>query len=215
MRHLIGFDPGGERKFGWCVVKDANQCPLAVCALGVADNAAAAVAAVFDFVNASGEAVAVGIDAPLFWTPAGVRLVDQTVRQRMQAHGAVQTHRTVQAVNSLRGACLVQGLFAALLSRQHAPGLPVTESHPKALLWLLGEASPDRPPVEISLLDLVHFQLPNNLNPTEHERDAALACLSAWAMLHEPPTWEDIYPLEVEPYSPIAEPLAYWIPCQP
>src|SRR6185437_12924393 len=40
----------------------------------------------------------------------------------------------VQAANSLRGAALTQAAMFVARIREHYPNLPVTESHPKALL---------------------------------------------------------------------------------
>ena len=45
---------------------------------------------------------------------------------------------TVQSVNSLKGAALVGGALLASKVREAMPGVPVTESHPKALLLALG-----------------------------------------------------------------------------
>ena len=104
-------------------------------------------------------------------------------------------------------------MLAGVLSRRRSPGVPITESHPKALLWLLGHASPPNPPAGISLLDLQEFELVEGLHPTDHERDAAMACLSARAMVRRPVDWRDIAPDEQqERYSLIDPSPSYWVP---
>jgi predicted nuclease with RNAse H fold len=210
-KYLVGFDPGGRGKFGWCVVEDKRELPVRVVCVGVADHAEGAVRAAHEVVQAKkGNVIGVGIDAPLFWVADGCRQVDNNLRQRIRERGAPNAAGTVQQVNSLRGACLVQGMLAGVLSRQRTSGVPISESHPKAALWLLG-----RNPAQIALPELPEVNLTECWHqPDEgpHLRDAALACLSAWAMVHEPPDWRNLYPQEQPPISPIAPPLAYWMP---
>ena len=43
---LLGFDPGGLKAFGWCIVEDAERLPLRVLEGGHADNAEDALKAV-------------------------------------------------------------------------------------------------------------------------------------------------------------------------
>jgi hypothetical protein len=185
--------------------------PISVVDVGVKDHAAGAVQAAHNATQ-QGRVIGVGIDAPLYWVAHGGRAVDQLIRQRITELGA--PNATVQAVNSLRGACLVQGMLAGVLSRRQSPGIPIAESHAKALLWLLRHATPQNPPAGISLPDLQElFALEEGLHPTDHERDAALACLSAWAMIHQPQGWRDIAVAEQqERLSLIGPPLSYWVP---
>ena len=61
---------------------------------------------------------------------------------------------TVQQLNSLRGAALVQGLVAAMLLSQRVHGLPITETHPKAVLWLLRIASLARGHADVPIATL-------------------------------------------------------------
>jgi hypothetical protein len=158
------------------------------------------------------DVIAVGIDAPLFWVANGCRVVDGYLRERIRTDRGADASNTVLQVNSLRGACLVQGILAGVLSRERTPGVRISESHPKAALWLrIG-----RDPAEVRLTDLNGlFNPPNDWHQNDrgdHLRDAALACLSAWAMVHAPEDWRNLYPIEQTPYSPIAAPLAYWMP---
>jgi hypothetical protein len=59
------------------------------------------------------------------------------------------------------------------------PDIRITESHPKALLWLLHVAKVERPIAKVSighLSDLIESESPRL---SDHERDAALAALAA------------------------------------
>jgi hypothetical protein len=154
---------------------------------------------------------AAGIDAPLFWTPSGDRKVDAVVRTIICKHGA--SPGTVSHVSSLRGACLVQGIVAAMLLRERLPTLPLTEGHPKAVLWMLGEATPLRKAVRVTIRTLSrYFYLGSHSMLADHERDAALGALAAWAMIHRAAGWEDIRGRDPDAISPLVEPLGYLVP---
>jgi hypothetical protein len=115
------------------------------------------------------------------------------VREAIRKAGARNAGGTVQDVNSLRGACVVQGILAAIELRDRHPDLLITEAHPKALRWLLRDAQA-----------LTH--------DSEHQRDAHLAAITAWALVHSEPGWRDLYQGEPSFYSPIAQPLVYFMP---
>lgn len=209
---LLGFDPGGEDGFGWCLVNDTPTLPLMVRTTGVVDNARSAVDTVMAQVKNGEQVMAVGIDAPLFWVAAGDRNVDRIVRDELRSLAAPSPGGTVQAVNSLRGACVVQGMLAGLLLRAVLPEVLITESHPKALLWQLRLANRNRHPAGISLPSLSQFSVSAAAGLTDHERDAAIGALCAWAMLHKPKGWRELYVEEQAPYSPVTAPLGYWMP---
>lgn len=213
MACLIGFDPGGRGSFGWCVSWYSDALPLKLHDMGVSDHAQGAVEAAFAAVPPGQPILAIGVDSPMFWACGNDRRVDQEVRCRIRDL-APQACATVQSVNSLRGACVVQGILAAILVRDRLAGIPISESHPKAILWLLREAVSGREPAAIRLGDLSRLFLPDRRDTSDHERDSAIACLSAWAMVHRPHDWEDIASLEERRYLPVCEPLGYWIPCR-
>jgi hypothetical protein len=196
MRVLIGLDPGGSGNFGWCVAADSDQMPVAAIASGLADNAHTAVEAALGALPVGGDLVAAGIDAPLFWARVGSRNADLLVREAIRLAGAPHPAGTVQDMNSLRGACLAQGLLAAVALRALHPMLPITEAHPKALRWLLPEAA--------------HIEC-----RSEHERDALLSAVAAWALARSLPSWRDLYPLEHQPFTVIAHPVHYLMPGVP
>jgi hypothetical protein len=206
MKFLIGLDPGGTGNFGWCVVKDAPKLPrwtfasdladedkVAVFASGLADDSEAAVSAARASIPPNGQILAAGIDAPLFWSRTGRRNADVVVRAAIREAGARYASGTVQNVNSLRGACLVQGMLAALKLRELYPKLPITEAHPKALLALLPE-------------------LKSITAPSEHQRDALFSAVAAWATVHEQSNWKDLLLAESSHYTPVTQPLHYFMP---
>jgi hypothetical protein len=190
---LLGFDPGGANAFGWCVARDSAQLPLSIVATGIASSARAAVASALAAVPTDETVLAAGIDAPLLWARSGPRNSDRVVRQAIARAGAPHPAGTVQDVNSLRGACIAQGILAALELREAIALLPLTEAHPKALRWLCPEAAAVAA-------------------PSEHERDAALGALTAWALVHKPAGWCDLYADEVPFYTPLQAPLSYFMP---
>ncbi len=207
---LAGLDPGGKKAFGWCVVEDGSGFPLGVRGAGVADDAAAALAAI-DQARAGVGIAGAGIDAPMFWTVSGDRNVDAHVRRAICALGA--WGGTVGHVSSLRGACLVQGMLAAMMLREQTPTLPVTEAHPKAALWMLGEATRQRKVASITAKSLTkYFDMGRHEMATDHERDAALGALAAWAMVHQATSWTDIRALDPDAIAPLPGAVGYWVP---
>ena len=65
-KYLVGFDPGGEDNFGWCVIEDRDQTPVNVVRVGIAVHAAEAVEAAYKVVQDPADVIGVGIDAPLY-----------------------------------------------------------------------------------------------------------------------------------------------------
>lgn len=207
---LAGFDPGGEGSFGWCVAEDAPTLPLNVRISGVVNNAREANIAVLNHLHPGEQILAAGIDAPLLWIADDDRESDRIIRSQICALGC--PGGTVQHVNSLFGACLVQGMLTGILLRSSWPDLPITEAHPKAFLWQVGVANKHQKPPSISLASMAKYLLSPTGREQSHERDAAIAALSAWAMIHRPQDWQDLYLREQDPYSPITGPLGYWMP---
>lgn len=209
MKVVFGFDPGGAGSFGWAVCAFSPQLPLRLLTTGTAPHAQAAVEAALahDF---GSEVVAAGIDSPLCWTRNGSRMADRRVRRAIVRAGCTTAPGTVQHVNSLRGACLVQGIMAATELRQASPSILISESHPKAALWLMRLASIERPIRVIVAGDIPSLQA-GDLLATEHERDAAVGALSGWAAATQPPGWVDLLTVEPESFFP-AGPVSYYMP---
>jgi len=209
MGTYLGFDPGGAGAFGWAVVSGLKW-PLELSGRGVADHAEGAFGAAMDCAGTKIEAV--GIDAPLFWVAAGDRRVDQIVRRAVTRLGCFGG--TVQSVNSLRGACLIQGMLVGMMCQSKAGDqILLTESHPKALLWLLGKASGGRAVGEVALHDLNDYVVGGRVQgASDHERDAALGAVAAFAMKSRFTGWRDLSVSETNAMTPLSPPPGYWMP---
>jgi len=211
---ILGFDPGGKNQFGWCVAEGTNSGRLRLRASDIASHAAEAVTAALRSSGDFGKVEAAGIDSPLFWVADGDRRADMTVRSAMKRVGAINVSGTVQHVNSLRGACLSQGIVAAHLLRRELPEIRITESHPKALLWLLHVASRiKRPVTEVGIGHLRDFVECEWSRLSDHERDAALGAVAASAMINRRSGWRDLYLEENNPFTPVS-PVEYWMPVE-
>jgi hypothetical protein len=209
---VLGYDPGGAAQFGWAALEYSNALPLRVRATAVANHAQQAVEDSLRVVSGGDRVVAAGIDSPLYWTASGVRESDRRVRDIIRRAGARSSAGgTVQHPNCLQGACVVQGPTAAMLLRRELPGLPLTESHPKALLWALGLAIESRRPAAITLSDLGNM-IVGSAGATEHERDAVLGGYAAWCMVAQTEGWSDLVPTESDPLFFTSEPVNYWFP---
>ena len=172
--HYIGFDPGGKKAFGWAVVSASNQ-NLSLIAKGTCSDAATAIKAAAA-ANPSSP-VAVAVDAPLFWIPAGDRKADRIVRKMVCNSGG--NSGTVNHINSMRGACLVQGILVARMAVSKWTSTSLTEAHPKALLGVSTHAR--------EFVKTVASSLSN-----EHERDAALAAFTALNFAAQTQGWHDL-----------------------
>lgn len=149
---------------------------------------------------------AVGIDCPLWWSSAagGGRAVDRWLRDTYKISSG-----TVQSVNSLRGAVVVQGVLLAMCLRRQWPNVLITEAHPKALLKALkldGWTSIAR-----------EFELsgPDPAARSDHERDALLCAVAAREGARQ--KWRDLSldprpASELDPQQPAFGPVSYWWP---
>jgi len=158
--YWVGADPGGSGKFGIAILTNDElpQTSFVDCA----NEAIAFVRAHFRLAPAG-----VGVDAPLWWSSgrSGDRHADQWLRKRYGLSGG-----EVQAANSLRGAALTQGAMFVQRMREIYAAVPVTESHPKALLKAVAENSWD--------IFAARFHV-KATPPNEHTRDAIVAAVVA------------------------------------
>jgi hypothetical protein len=208
---LFGFDPGGAKSFGWAVGEHSPALPLRIRGSGIADDAAQALAAATNLLEPGDELGGVGIDSPIYWTASCDRQSDRLVRASIARKGAPSPGGTVQHINSLRGACVVQGVVCGLLARSAFPGVPISEAHLKALLWLLDLCAPEHSSTSPLPIDLSTLVLGENTT-SEHGRDAVIGTISAWAMLARPDGWSNLLACDDERLLPIAEPIGYWMP---
>lgn len=187
---FLGIDPGGKHAFGWCVLTVDRQSVRLTTGVGSGVAAIEVAASHLD-----GPPVAVGIDAPLYWVADGDRVADRAIRRAVRAGGGQSG--TVAHLNSLRGACVVVGVMAAVAVHRRWPGARITESHPKALLRLLPDAD--------AFVGAHRFA-------TEHERDAAIGAWSAWAVASERGGWIDWVGTEQAPHFPTGFRVEYRFP---
>lgn len=90
----------------------------------------------------------------------------------------------------------------AHLLRRNVPDIRLTESHPKALLWLLQIANGRRSVRDVAISDLREFVGLDEHSVSEHARDAVLGAIGAFAMLREAPGWRDLAPEDHDPFMP-------------
>ena len=156
-RCWVGADPGGKDSFGLAFVGEAGEVRCAT---------VSSVEEALRKIVEEAKPLGVGIDAPMWWSAkAGSgRKVDAGLRER---YGIASG--TVQSGNSLRGAALIGGMLLASRLREKFPGIPITESHPKALLIAMN-------------LEEAGFAERFGISKAwgnEHERDAAIAAVCA------------------------------------
>lgn len=208
----LGFDPGGERHFGWAVCSSTERV-LHVLAKGKASHAEEAVSEARSRIPSNCDVVGTGIDAPLFWADNGGRRVDAIVRSAIKKLGAPSPGGTVQSVNSLRGACLVQGVMVGYLLHHYYPKMIITESHPKALLYLLGIANRHKSPSAVLVRDLSEYVKCDDGSECDDERDAILGAVTAFAQRERRQGWRDLFREERRPVVPFEYLVEYWMPC--
>jgi hypothetical protein len=192
---LVGFDPGGAGNFGWAVMSVSAAGMPAKLDTGLASDARQAVDAASRSMREA--PVAAGIDAPLYWVPSGDRRSDFSIRRRICRAGG--QGGTVSHVNSLRGACLVQGILAAREIALRWPGASVTEAHPKALPFVW-------PAIDAFFGKRLRLPMSNR------ERDAVVAAYAAWALAARFEGWSDLVEAEEEPFFPSGQRVQYWFP---
>ena len=205
---ILGFDPGGKGRFGWSICSEAGgllqPCPKT----GLADDAWHAICKVKEALPDNPTVLAAGIDAPLFWSTKGNRKIDDVLDKAMRDTDYPPPKnggRIVQAVNSLRGGCVVQGPLLAKLLSETCWDLKITECHPKVLQWLL--------PL-LGKSDTARMVRHLTAGLVDHELDATLSAVSAWAAIHQKRTeWQNLYEEEVKrqgcPITPFTIPVGY------
>lgn len=184
----VGADPGGEGNFGIAILTEGNQSQTS--SVDCADDA-------IDFVrrHLDGTPAGVGVDAPLWWSSghSGDRKADQWLRKQYKLSGG-----EVQATNSLRGAALVQAAMFIQRMREIYPAVPVTESHPKALLKALTQGDWKAFAGRFGLITGIS---------NDHERDALIAAVSAREGFQQ--RWH--HDLSINRLPSEQDPRKYWL----
>ena len=191
---FVGFDPGGARAFGWAILRTAES-GTQLLATGTCSCARQAL----DAVRAAAvqQPRALAVDAPLFWSESGDRKADQYVRRMVCSAGG--SSGTVSHVNSLRGACLVQGVFITRMASLVWPHAEISEAHPKALAVVSSQAAE-------------FLRAFVNRVASEHESDAILAAYSALNYANRVEEWRDLVALEESIFFPAGKSVAYYFP---
>lgn len=211
MELYVGFDPGGKGQFGWAICSPEGE-RLQILHAGNAEHAQNALLAVKSRLSSQVTITGAGIDAPLFWVANGGRNSDLLVRNAIKKLGAKSPGGTVQQLNSLRGACLVQGPLIAKLLMDEFPSIAITETHPKALLFLLGLANRQNPPSDIGIGNLSEYVHVDAGQYSEHERDSVLGAVASWISLKQQGEWRDLAQEEQGLIVPFDYKPAYWMP---
>jgi len=211
MELYVGFDPGGKGQFGWAICSPEGE-RLKILHAGNIEHAQNALLAVKSRLPSQIMITGAGIDAPLFWVANGGRNSDLLVRNAIKKLGSKSPGGTVQQLNSLRGACLVQGPLIAKLLMDEFPSIAITETHPKALLFFLGLANRQNPPSDIGIGNLSEYVHVDADQYSEHERDSVLGAVASWMSLKQQGEWRDLAQEEQGLIVPFDYKPAYWMP---
>lgn len=194
MNTYIGIDPGGIGAFGWCVIGTQARGELEVLASGTCSEVSQVICSISQ--HTKDEPSSAGIDAPLYWVLGKERVSDRRIRRMVMQNGGRSA--TVGHVNSLRGACLVQGILSAVALRNRWPDISITETHPKALL---------------AVWPAISEHVKSRQFATEHERDAFLGAYAAWYSTESRNEWVNwLKEEDDEVFLPSGFEVAYWFP---
>ena len=239
---ILGFDPGGKEHFGWSVCKVVDG-ELRLLRFGVADDAKHAICKVKKVIEPLGlsnaKVMAAGIDAPMFWSAKRNREIDGKIgaallKASKKECPPKEKKPSVLAVNSLRGACTVQGVLLGKHLCKEYPNLrteaepSITETHPGALRYLLREA---RKSESDELEKIIKGLEKKSSVPKDHgsltkrakrkyedQRDATISAYAAWQMYRhksdQSSGWRNLYGCDDEPglVKPFDTPVSYWMP---
>jgi predicted nuclease with RNAse H fold len=185
----IGADPGGLRNFGVAILRGDGS--VHTFCVDCADHAIAGICERVETAPAG-----VGVDAPLWWSSgnSGGRIADEWLRKKYCLKGG-----NVQAANSLRGAALIQGAMFVHRIRAKFPGVPVTETHPKAVL-MARKMDADAFCQRFSVTR-------QSADGPDHERDAIVSAVAARE------GFEGHWPndLSLKRYESEMDPATYWL----
>ncbi len=194
----IGADPGGVKSFGIAILKADGACHT--CTVDYVD---AAIDVIREHVHS--KPAGIGVDAPLWWCSghAGIRQADTWIRDTYNLSSG-----NVQAVNSLRGAVLAQGMMFIKRIREIFPNVNVTETHPKAVIAALGKEAWRDYFAALPTDETLESQ-------PDHQRDAVISAVAAREGFEGRWTKDlirDRYPTEQNPLDYWLAPVHYYWP---
>jgi len=190
MSTWIGVDPGGKGNFGLVILKDRTVFPYTV---DYVDEA------IKEICRHKLQAIeGIGVDAPLWWSSgkSGLRHADELIRSTYNL-----TSGQVQAVNSLRGACIAQGLLFVERIREIYPEVQITETHPKAVLKANLPSQ-----TWAGLFAELDTDITVDTDPN-HERDALISAIAAREAFSG--RWTN--DLSIKRHSSEQNPLKHWV----
>jgi hypothetical protein len=179
---FLGFDPGGEKRFGVATILGSKV------SFGTVSNIREAVDWTVTACNGSLPSAA-GIDTILHWGKgrSGFRNADRLLREKYPA-----TSGSVMAPNSLYGAMTIGGVGIALELNRIWPDLLLNETHPKVLYYAITKQLYPRKNL-LQAFDWFTQLTQIDLSQTIPSEDEFDAILSAWAtreaLVHE---WNDL-----------------------
>jgi hypothetical protein len=164
----LGFDPGGDCRFGVALLD--GDCVKASTVSTVDDAVKWAVDEC-----GSRRPIAAGIDTLLHWatTKSGMRPCDLQLRRKYPG-----VRNSIMAPNSLYGAMAIGGMALALRLHEKWPELDMNETHPKVLLHALWKERYDPKTVSAAIQRFAGRVGIECAVQGEHEFDAVL---SGWA----------------------------------
>lgn len=124
---FLGYDPGGEDRFGLAMINGSRTKFATVSSIKEAVDWSVAVCD-------GREPKAAGIDTILHWGSGrnGFRIADKWLRKKYP-----KVTRSVMAPNSLYGAMTIGGVGLAIELKKRWPKLSLNETHPKILYHAL------------------------------------------------------------------------------
>ncbi|MCZ8547309.1 DUF429 domain-containing protein [Mesorhizobium qingshengii] len=188
----LGFDPGGAKGFGCCLLAEGSFTTATVGTIAEAMRWAV--------IACAGEAPSLaGIDTLLHWSdgPSGWRRADLCLKGKYPGASA-----SVMSPNSLFGAMAVGGVGLAIRLKEQWPMMAITETHPKVLFHALHGANYAKSEIAAAFDWFVdRAALSPGSVRNEHELDALISAWAAkqgtlqqWSDLCEPRTQDMIFP---------------------
>ena len=206
-RAFLGFDPGGDMKFGVAILKGTEFSATTVGNIEEAINWAVQICR-------SETPFAAGIDTLLHWATgrSGYRSADHWLRDNYPP-----ARNSVIAPNSLRGAMTIGGIGLAMELRKKWPDICLNETHPKVLYHALSRRSYPRSGIA-EAVGWLEDKLALHTAKTIRNYDELDAVLSAWCTRQAlADGWFDLAALPPNDGShvfPVKDVSYYWPPAQ-
>jgi Protein of unknown function (DUF429) len=206
---FLGFDPGGNGKYGVALLSGTD---LSCCAVETTATA-------FEWAKRGcglKKPVAAGIDTLLHWSDrrSGWRAADCSLRAKYPT-----MKRSVVAPSSLYGAMVIGGMALAMRCRKNWQKIILNETHPKVLFyhffeWSYGGKQDARAREERLAKAIRCFEALSGLSlPSRTDEHAFDAALSAWATREGcRKGWDDLADHDRDLVFPIEDGVHYFWP---